>query len=210
MGDAFPSRSDSRIPVPTSDGQRQLRKLRSQLADRRSRLTAGEVAAAAAQIHRRLWQLPLLWRCGRLACYLAVRQEVDCGPIIASALARGREVLLPALHGRQLLFVPYRPGTRMIRNRFGIPEPAGSGRRAGRGLDVALVPLVAFDGSGHRLGMGGGYYDRTFRFLLNRRCWHRPHLIGLAYEFQRVPALPQRPWDVPLEMVVTEDHVYRF
>jgi 5-formyltetrahydrofolate cyclo-ligase len=196
--------------VPTSDGQRQLRKLRSQLTDRRSRLTAGEVAAAAACIHRRVWQLPLLSRCRRVACYLAVRQEVDCGPIIASTLARGREVLLPVLHGRQLCFVSYRPGVAMIRNRFGIPEPAGSGRRPPSGLDVVLVPLVGFDGSGHRLGMGGGYYDRTFRFLLNRHCWRRPHLIGLAYEFQRVPALPQRPWDVPLEMVVTEDRVHRF
>lgn len=121
-------------------------------------------------------------------------------------------MLVPVLHGRQLLFAPYTRGAGMVSNRFGIPEPAETGRAWLRGLqiDVALVPLVAFDPSGHRLGMGGGYYDRTFRFLLHRRHWRRPALIGLAYEFQCVDAIARRAWDVPLDAVVTEVRVYHF
>ena len=66
------------------------------------------------------------------------------------------------------------------------------------------MPLVAFDMRGNRLGMGGGYYDRTFAYLLNRRRWRRPILIGVAYEFQGVDSLTTRPWDIPLHGVATE------
>jgi len=71
-------------------------------------------------------------------------------------------------------------------------------------LDIALVPLVAFDDYGRRLGMGGGYYDRTFAYLRHREHWRRPKLIGVAFEFQRVAELPAQPWDVPLDGIITE------
>lgn len=188
----------------------ELKSLRGDLIRRRCALDPEDVARASLQINRRLWQMPLMARCRRLACYLAVRQEADCGNIVAEAWSRGRAVFLPILHARQLVFAPYRPGMNMVSNRFGIPEPAQDDTAWCRGdeLDVALLPLVGFDLHGSRLGMGGGYYDRTFRFLLDRRLWRRPRLIGIAYDFQRVDALPAREWDVPLDAVVTENRVY--
>jgi 5-formyltetrahydrofolate cyclo-ligase len=69
------------------------------------------------------------------------------------------------------------------------------------------MPLVAFDEAGNRLGMGGGYYDRTFSFLKHRRCWFRPRLVGVAYEFQKVHKLDSCDWDIPMHAVVTEDRL---
>lgn len=198
--------------LATSQDTSGLKSLRGELVRRRTGLPADEVARVASRISRRLWRLGVLARCRRLACYVAVRQEAGCGDVITAAWSRGREVYLPVLRARELAFAPYRPGTRMVRNRYGIPEPAADGMdwcRSAR-LDVVLLPVVGFDLSGTRLGMGGGYYDRTFRFLLHRQRWHRPWLIGIAYDFQRVDALPRRCWDVSLDAVVTERHVYEW
>lgn len=130
-------------------------------------------------------------------------------PIIERCWACGKHVYLPVLssdrHGR-LEFARYLPDSRMLPNRFNIPEPqvVPGSLVSARALDLALTPLVGFDSTGGRLGMGGGYYDRTFAFLRNRRHWKKPHLIGLAYDFQRVSHLERKAWDVPLEAVVTE------
>jgi 5-formyltetrahydrofolate cyclo-ligase len=184
--------------------------LRTELRRRRAALTAADVAAASRQIDRLLWRLPFMARCRSLACYLAVRQEVDCAPMMAAAWSRRRMVLLPMLHARQLAFAPYQRDMPMVRNRFGIPEPEAPGQHTYHGaeIDVVLVPLVGFDPHGNRLGMGAGYYDRTFRFLRHRRYWRRPRLVGIAYDFQCVDALPRRAWDVPLDVVVTDESVY--
>ena len=71
------------------------------------------------------------------------------------------------------------------------------------------MPLVAFDTQGNRLGMGGGYYDRSLAFIKHRRQWHSPHLIGLAHELQKVDALSCASWDVPLNMIISEENIYR-
>jgi 5-formyltetrahydrofolate cyclo-ligase len=99
----------------------------------------------------------------------------------------------------------------MRANRFNIPEPTLRNRRLRLAwtLDLLLVPLVGFDAGGNRLGMGGGFYDRTLSYLSHRTYWRRPRLIGIAHECQRVAELRLRPWDVPLDMVVTERQVYR-
>jgi 5-formyltetrahydrofolate cyclo-ligase len=173
---------------------------------RRADLPPAAVFAASLNIARHLWRLPAFARCRCIACYLAVAGEIDCAPIMTEALARHRQVYLPVVHGRTLAFAPWDPAASMVRNRFGIPEPCGGGGRwlKGTELDVVLAPLVAFDEAGHRLGMGGGFYDRTFRFVRQRGVWHHPLLIGLAHEFQRVGRLPARRWDVTLHAVVTE------
>jgi 5-formyltetrahydrofolate cyclo-ligase len=114
-------------------------------------------------------------------------------------------------HPRQKLwFIEHREGERLTRNRFGIPEPALRHRRIALpwALDLILVPLVGFDVQCRRLGMGGGFYDRTLAYLRQRRYWRRPRLVGLAHECQRVERLDSRPWDVPLDMVVTEERIY--
>ncbi len=125
----------------------------------------------------------------------------------------GRRWYLPVLHpfrpGR-LWFARYRPVDPMRPNRFGIQEPQRRGRQLcpAHGLDLVLLPLVGFDTHCNRIGMGGGFYDRSFAFLLRRRYWRRPLLIGLAHECQRVDAIERQPWDVPLDAVVTERGIY--
>jgi len=81
--------------------------------------------------------------------------------------------------------------------------------KSARDLDVIFMPLVAFDEFGGRLGMGGGFYDRTLRFVARRRAWSRPHLVGLAYDLQRVPKVHGDSWDVALAKIVTEHSVYK-
>ena len=95
-------------------------------------------------------------------------------------------------------------------NAYGIAEPTGRVLINPRRLDLVLTPLVAFDAYGTRLGMGGGHYDRSFHFLLHRRHWLRPKLIGVGYRFQQVPVIRRQPWDIPLWAAVTDRSTVRF
>ena len=91
-----------------------------------------------------------------------------------------------------------------------IPEPLVERRELVRvrDLDLILMPLVGFDLQGNRLGMGGGFYDRSLAFLRYRLYWKRPRLLGLAYDFQQVDILTADPWDIPMQAVVTDQAVY--
>ncbi len=186
--------------------------LRTALQVKRSELPANVIASKSLEISARVWRLPALSRARRLACYFAVNGEVDCQPIITNAWERGREIFLPVLCGEELRFAPYVRGAQFNLNRYGIPEPICSHRHLlqPRQMDVVLTPLVAFDVNGNRLGMGGGYYDRSFRFLIQAQNWTRPRLIGVGYEFQKAAQLKACSWDVPLNKAVTEQQVYDF
>jgi 5-formyltetrahydrofolate cyclo-ligase len=188
------------------------RRLRAILIARRSGLTSAEVRRASSRVTARIRFLPALARCHRIACYFAINGEIDCRALMSATWARGRQVLLPILYRQKLRFVPFRPDGKTKKNIFGIPEPVFAKRDLvdPRTLDVVLTPLVAFDLRGNRLGMGGGYYDRSFAFLRNRSQWQRPHLIGLAHNFQKVPSLQTNVWDIPLETVITESDTYHF
>jgi 5-formyltetrahydrofolate cyclo-ligase len=188
------------------------RALRAEMRHRRRAVSEGERARMAQTLARRLGASLRVRRARRVACYLANDGEMDLGPVMAFLRSHGRQVFLPALHGKELWFLPFEPDTPLTPNRFGIPEPdvAPRTRCRARDLDLVLMPLVAFDGAGSRLGMGGGYYDHAFSYLRNRVAWKKPLLIGIAYEFQRLQSLPSRPWDVPLNGVATEKQLYRF
>jgi 5-formyltetrahydrofolate cyclo-ligase len=112
---------------------------------------------------------------------------------------------LPCLEGDgSLRFAPWRPGDALVSNRFGIPEPdlAPASRLDPREMATVLVPLVAYSAAGARLGMGGGYYDRSFAFRLREPA--PPRLVGVGYGFQRRDELVPEAWDVPLDAVATE------
>ncbi|MGB5063604.1 MAG: 5-formyltetrahydrofolate cyclo-ligase [Candidatus Competibacter sp.] len=188
--------------------RRQLRALRCGLSP-----AARQQAALVAARRLESW-LPA--RAVRIAGYWACDGELDPWPVLERALAEGRQVFLPVLAGvppRSLQFAPYRPGTPLRRNRFDIPEPEVDPAEwlQPMDLDLVLVPLVAFDSTGTRLGMGGGFYDRSFAFQRggNERG-RRPRLLGLGYEFQGVAELVRQPWDVPLDAVATEQALYEF
>ncbi len=144
-----------------------------------------------------------------IAAYLAFDGEVDTMPLIRMAWNLGKHVYLPVLDENTLKFHRVTPATTFRRNVFGIPEPERSGltQRDARELDLVFMPLVAFDMHGTRLGMGGGYYDRTFAFKSSRRT---PHLCGLAYEVQRVRQLERARWDIPLDSVLTGNGHFHF
>ena len=182
--------------------------LRRDLRARRRALEATARRRAAKGLARALARHPYFVRARRLATYLARDGEIDPAPLVRRAWASGRRCYLPVLIDHpwpHLRFAPHTPTTRFVPNRFGIPEPDVPRRKLlpARALDLLLLPLVAFDADGNRLGMGGGYFDRTLAYQLGH-AWRRPRLLGIGYAFQQVDALAAAAWDVPLHDVVTE------
>jgi 5-formyltetrahydrofolate cyclo-ligase len=160
-----------------------------------------------------LGRYPILLRARHIGAYWGNDGEIDPFPLLHFAQTRRKRIFLPVLRAhphRKLWFVEFREGRPLTKNVFGIPEPRRRNRRIrlAWALDLLLVPLVGFDARCNRLGMGGGFYDRTLAFRRWRRHWHRPRLIGLAHECQRVERLEPGPWDVPLDCVATEKQVY--
>lgn len=192
------------------------RAARRRLLALRRELPDDQRAAADLAIRRTLERLPV-WRPGRrVALFLGMPDEVDLRPCLAIAWRRGVRLYVPrilSLRRGAMTFVPLAPGARLRKNRFGIEEPeVGPARRvAAIQLDTILVPLVGFDADCHRIGMGAGFYDRAMR----RRgrspesSFRHPRLVGIAYEVQRVEHIEPAPWDVALDMVVTERGIYR-
>ncbi len=144
-----------------------------------------------------------------IAVYLTNDGEVDLMPLVEQGWKMKKKFYLPILspifHNR-LWFAPFNDQSIMVINRFGIAEPDINWRNAkpAYALDLILMPLVAFDLNGNRLGMGGGFYDRTLAYLNQRKVWRRPYLMGTAFEFQCYPKLPSESWDIPMNGIITE------
>jgi len=201
----FPSRSAGRMAQPTAEVRATRRRLREQ------RLALGPVERAAAEraIRAALERLGIFRRGAHVALYLPMRGEVDVRPCLEVARRRGSRVYVPRIASRrrrQMLFAPWSADGAHRTNAFGIVEPgSAAGARPVIGLDVVVLPLVGFDPAGNRLGMGAGYYDRALRRRRERgSAWQRPRLVGVAFACQQVPAIPASPWDVPLDLVITE------
>lgn len=162
-----------------------------------------QVASAAAT---HLLAHPAFVAAPSIAAYCATRDEFDTRPFIATICETKRCYLPVITHNKSLIFVRYQPGDRLKPNAFGILEPTEPKEVCEpAALGMVLLPLLAFDALGHRLGMGGGYYDRTFEFLKTQPAMSkRPHLAGLAYALQEADDLPVDPWDVTLDSVITE------
>jgi 5-formyltetrahydrofolate cyclo-ligase len=176
--------------------------LRKKFKQRRSNLTTAARASASLQIAARLADYVALQHAVTVAAFVATPTEVDLAPWIHQHLQTGGGVVLPRVgdHG-SMEFYRYTAATPLEDNRFGIGEPpASSPHVEPRDIDAVLAPLVAFDSLGHRLGMGGGYYDRYLP-----RLGRGTPLIGVAFACQQTDApLPREAWDVPLHAVVTE------
>jgi 5-formyltetrahydrofolate cyclo-ligase len=191
------------------------KQLRKAMRARRRQLSARSLSSHSRLMARQANRCKALQIGKHIAFYFAADGEMDPKPLIERALKAGKKCYVPVLRERPsnaLWFSRYERTTTLKPNRFGIPEPARHHRRliAPWGLDLILLPLVAFDLTGNRLGMGGGYYDRTLSFRRKRNHWKGPALIGLAHEFQRIDSLPRYPWDIPLDGVITDQHFYRF
>jgi 5-formyltetrahydrofolate cyclo-ligase len=187
--------------------------LRRRLREQRRALDADARLHAARRLAQHLGETPALRASKQIACYLAADGEIETDVVISLLRARRKQLYLPVLsrlrHDR-LWFAPALPGAQLVVNRYGILEPVAPAQALVRAqqLDLLLLPLVGFDEHGHRLGMGGGFYDRSLAFLRHRKVWRKPHVIGLAYDFQRLARLPREDWDVPLDAVVTDETTY--
>ncbi len=146
----------------------------------------------------------------KIAAYLAAQGEISLDPWLSKNTKH--QIFLPMLYeviAPELRFAEFNTNTSWKNNRFKIIEPDthwGNTLRPHQ-LDLMFIPLVAFDRSGNRLGMGGGYYDRTLNFRRSRKSWLKPRLIGIAHSCQEYPVLPKQPWDADLDGIITEDEI---
>ncbi len=184
--------------------------LRAELRARRQRLPAGQRIVAAEQLLNTLEQLPEFLVSENIAGYWATAGELSLHSAVARLLAREQHYYLPRLTNNrgELRFAPWKLGAALEPNRYGIPEPAAAAFDvAPDTLDLVLLPLLAFDRHGHRLGTGGGYYDRSFAFLAQLTRPSKPLLVGIGYSFQELPDLPRAHWDIPLDFIATEQEL---
>lgn len=190
---------DASIPHTTDN-----RDLRQRLKAERARLPASERLTAGAALAGTLATLDAFGKARLVAGYWSVGGEIPLHAVLAR-LPESTTYCLPRLasDGR-LLFAPWRPGQPLECNRYGIPEPdlPQSECLPPCALDLALLPLLAFNRRGHRLGMGAGCYDRSF--AERRTTGPPPLLVGVGYAFQECDPLRLNEWDVPLDYVATE------
>ena len=185
--------------------------IRSHLRQQRRALSAEARLRGARQVTRQLAASPLFRAARRIAFYWPSDGEIDVLTALQYAWACGKTCYLPVLWRRNRLgFAACREGGELTLTRFGIPEPVVPARRliSASALDLVLLPLVGFDVQGYRLGMGAGFYDRTLARRGRSFRWRRPRLVGVAYDFQRVPRIVPAPWDVALDAIVTPTQWY--
>ncbi len=182
--------------------------IRKSMLVKRRAVTAGEFSASGLAAKQLLITHPIFQKSQHIACYFGLEDEFNCMPIIEEVWHLGKQCYLPVLsldQKKSLEFVAYHPHDSLRLNRYRIFEPERDDRLSADQLDLVIVPLVAFDLKGHRVGMGGGYYDRTFAF---QRPLKKPYLLGLGYELQKVTEIPADSWDVMLDGILTEEKLY--
>lgn len=183
--------------------------LRKVLRAKRRALTAKQQKQAADRFLKHFKTTLNAPSVKRIAVYLSSDGELDLTPLIQHCWRQHIEVYLPVLHRfrRSLWFAQYTHKTQLLNNRFAIPEPANSKLIRPWQLNRIFLPLVGFDEHGGRLGMGGGFYDRT---LSQQNRWpSKPKLIGVAHDVQRVERIPLEPWDIPLDMIASPSGQYK-
>ena len=177
--------------------------LRARLVETRVGLHPDQRHRADHQICAHLLRLLAEHDYLEVAAFMPFRGEPDLQPAMQALSAAGRRIWLPVVDGLTMSFRRWSPGMQMRANRFGIPEPVQNRACNPQHLELVLMPLVAFSGNGTRLGMGAGFYDRTFAFA-NDTPATGPWMVGVAYALQQVDGLPSQSWDVPLDAVITE------
>ena len=177
--------------------------LRQQIRKTRANLTALQQQQAEDSITQQALALIEAQNAQHIALYVSFDGEISTEKLIKTLWAQDKHVYLPVLHPfnpNHLLFLRYLPDTLMLKNKFGIWEPKLNVQNVLplKELDILFTPLVAFDKQGNRLGMGGGFYDRTLQ------NWRNSSFIpvGLAHQCQQVEQLPTEVWDVPLHQIL--------
>ncbi|MCB1676108.1 MAG: 5-formyltetrahydrofolate cyclo-ligase [Halioglobus sp.] len=190
------------MPDPSSSRHQ----LRTALRARRRALSLEQQSGAARALLTSITRLPGWPEAQRLAVYMAADGEIGTGPLADLARSLHKQLLLPVLVSeKRLVFVEWHRDDTLCGNQFGIPEPPRANRhRAVSELDIIFMPLVGWDREGGRLGMGGGYYDRTLAGLAGEVL-----LVGLAHSFQEMNPMTRETWDIPLDFVATDTGLHR-
>ena len=184
--------------------------LRKELRARRRAIPPAQRIAAAEALAERILALPFLPAQGDVAGYWAMDGEIALH-VLQLRLPPGLRYCLPVLaEDGRLRFARWSPGDPLATNRHGIPEPQvdGSALLEPDAMSMVLVPLVGFDAQGQRLGMGGGWYDRSFAFRNVDGALPPPWLVGVGFHAQQVDSLEAEPWDVSLDAVCTERDIH--
>ena len=168
------------------------------------------------QPSRKKFGRQLLYQCQKRAIFRNAKHiaifipndgEIETADTIKFLLEQGYFVYLPILAGEKLKFA--KMGKLFKKNRFGIEEPIFSPLQGAHRMDIILMPLVGFDKHKNRLGMGGGFYDKTLSFHNKIKKFRVPKLFGLAFDSQEVDRLTAQPWDVPVDGIVTPTRFIR-
>ncbi len=173
----------------------------------RKSLPQGQQAFLSWQVCQSIQSLDSYQKSKKIGVYIAIDGEIDLSSLWKNPSILGKQFYFPTIQADQTLrFSPADMHTPFEKNKFGILEPVNLPTQAlnVNELDIILMPLVAFDEQGNRIGMGGGYYDRSLQTKTT------PLLIGIAYDFQKQVQIFRDAWDIQLDMVVTEKEVLRF
>ncbi|MCF8382444.1 MAG: 5-formyltetrahydrofolate cyclo-ligase [Chlorobium sp.] len=176
----------------------------------RKRLQHEEWLEKSEEIAARVFGIPEVSAAEHLLVYLSIAEtrEVSTGKIIKELCGSGRKLSVPVIRQERLVPCGYMPGEKLDRGMFGQPEPALFRSVDPSGIDAVIIPLVAADEDGYRMGYGRGYFDRFLSELA--AAGHFPCRVGLAFRLQIVPLLPLDPWDERLDYIVHECGVMRF
>ncbi len=195
--------------------KKQKQTLRQILRKKRSLLSNTELQQKSRQICKQIIDSELFKSARNVGFYHAVGGEAD--PSCLCQTHQNKQFFLPVLSARgttdkpdSLLFCPISANTQYQHNRFKIPEPVYTPDQliTADELDLLIMPLVGFDKNGNRLGMGGGFYDRSLAFKQNQTN-SKPALLGFAYDFQELEQLNSEPWDIRLEWIATESVLFK-
>lgn len=188
--------------------------IRAVVRQQRQSLSAEFQIQAAEQCADIIVNSNLLENKKNIAFYISNDNELNLQPLIEHCLSNSINCYLPILNQQHLDFVIYNEHSEFTHNKYKIPEPVAkydSDYISPEELDLVFLPLVAFNKNGQRLGMGGGFYDRTFAFLQNSvNNKNKPILIGIAYNLQCINSMPNDPWDIKIHGVATENEFIKF
>jgi len=184
------------------------KRIRQVMREKRAQLPYESLTLAAKQLAHNAQYYPPLLKANKIASYLPTNGEISPHGLQQALSAQFFLPRITNISDASMRF--YCADNRLTRNSFNILEPVAEGNpQTLQGVDVVLMPLVAFDKTGNRLGMGGGFYDRALAFKKELNSSKAPHLIGLAHHFQEVEQLPTQSWDIPLNAILTDQELIK-
>ena len=174
------------------------KELRKEIGAKKAALSEAEIERRSAVLSERLFATAQYRDCKSLYAYLSFNQEVRTNPIIERAWADGKRVAVPKVIGKEMVFIWLDSYDQLGPGYYGITEPVENGPVADDVTALVLMPGLAFDPEGHRIGYGGGFYDR----FLEAEPDHP--LVALCYDFQMLPHLDVEAHDIPVDVVITD------